>query len=80
MAAGPQHRLQESAGGALAVGAADDDHRHVDAQPEPVMNRAHAREAHRDGLRVQRLEIRQPAGQRVALAKPRDEPPKATVT
>src|ERR1700682_3767148 len=64
IAAGTQHAFEQRAGRALAGGAADGDHRALEHHAETRVDRADAVEPHRDRLRMERLEIREPFGER----------------
>ncbi len=62
-ARGAQDRLQHGAGRTLAVGAAHHHHRAGEADAEARLHLADPREAKRDVLRMQALDVGQPGGQ-----------------
>src|SRR5581483_2152827 len=67
-------RLEQRAGRAFAVGAADDEKRRAGVAAEALAHLAHALEAHLDGLRVDALDVLEPPGKvfrgRAQLAGP----------
>src|SRR5689334_5477011 len=63
IAGAQKHGLQHGAARALAVGAADRNHRKRRRKSERLLDPDHALEPHRDRLRMQLLEIFEPLSQ-----------------